>query len=76
MEIVFLGKYVLMIPRRVFKNVSDRLNFLFPPDSFVYINLSAESNGRLDFQPLVCQNKYLRAISSIVQAFFSISFMR
>ncbi len=45
--IVFLGKYVLMIPSRVFKNVSDRLNFLFPPDSFVYINLSAESTGRL-----------------------------
>ncbi len=36
-----------MIPRPVFKNVSERLNFLFPPDSFVYINLSAGSSGRL-----------------------------
>lgn len=36
-----------MTPRPVFKSVSERLNFLFPPDSFVYINLSAGSSGRL-----------------------------
>lgn len=36
-----------MTPRPLFKQISERLNFLFPPDSFVYINLSAGSSGRL-----------------------------
>lgn len=36
-----------MIPQPLFKQISDRLNFLFPPNSFVYINLSAASNGQL-----------------------------
>jgi hypothetical protein len=36
-----------MIPQPVFEKISDRLNFLFPPNSFVYINLSPDSNGRL-----------------------------
>lgn len=36
-----------MTPRPLFKQISERLNFLFPPDSFVYINLSASSNGQL-----------------------------
>lgn len=47
MAIVFLEKYVLMTPQPIFKEISDRLNFLFPADSFVYINLSVSSNGRL-----------------------------
>ena len=42
-----MEKYTRMIPQPVFEKISDRLNFLFPPNSFVYINLSPESNGRL-----------------------------
>jgi hypothetical protein len=47
MEFVFLEKYVRMILQPIFEKISDRLNFLFPPNSFVYINLSPDSNGRL-----------------------------
>ena len=39
-----------MTPQPIFKPISDRLNFLFPPNSFVYINLSNSSNGRLPSQ--------------------------
>jgi len=36
-----------MTPQPIFNPISDRLNFLFPPNSFVYINLGNGSNGRL-----------------------------
>ena len=36
-----------MTRQPIFEEISDRLNFLFPPNSFVYINLSPDSNGRL-----------------------------
>jgi hypothetical protein len=39
-----------MTPQPIFKPISDRLNFLFPPNSFVYINLSSTSNGHLPAQ--------------------------
>ena len=40
----------IMTPCPIFHPISDRLNFLFPPNSFVYINLSNNSNGRLQAQ--------------------------
>lgn len=54
-----------MRPQTIFKPISDRLNFLFPPNSFVYINLSDSSNGRLSAQRrfAVCEQIEPRGMS-------------